>query len=264
MKPTSPEEQELEELHSDLSGHYRAGSNEEPPAHLDAAILAAARREVTRSRFVRNWHLPVSIAAVLVIGVSLALMTSEIDEPLPPLDTSASVSAGKSAQAVTERAMKQETQAPPAARSGIEREVRPSRERSARSEREVDTRQNSSVGRADSAAGVPSVAAPAAAPALQQFETAAPPEPVAEQKGTVADSVQGPRDTAVLSKRAAPSSDAPTGAPEEWLKNIEDLLRNGKTAQAREQLAAFRKRYPDYRLPETLRELEVKEKNSPQ
>ena len=46
MKPMSPEEQELEEQRSRLSGHYRAGSTEEPPAHLDAAILAAARREV--------------------------------------------------------------------------------------------------------------------------------------------------------------------------------------------------------------------------
>ena len=78
------------------------------------------------------------------------------------------------------------------------------------------------------------------------------------------DSAQGQRATAALGKKAAPSSDAPAGAPEEWLKNIEDLLRNGKTAQAREQLLAFRKRHPDYRLPETLRELEVTEKNNPQ
>jgi hypothetical protein len=264
MKPMSPEEHELEELRSGLSGHYRAGSTEEPPAHLDAAILAAARREVRRSRFARNWHLPVSIAAVFVIGVSLALMTSEIDDPLPPPDTSAGVSAGKSAQAVTARAMKQESQAPQVPRSGAEREVRPSRERSARRDRELDVRQNSVAEHADSAAGVPSVAAPAAAPALRQFEAAAPPESVAEQKSTVADSAQGRRATAALSKKAAPSSDAPAGAPEEWLKNIEDLLSNGKTTQAREQLAEFRKRYPDYRLPETLRELEAAAKQDAQ
>jgi resuscitation-promoting factor RpfA len=264
MKPMSPEEQELEELRSGLSVHYRAGSTEEPPAHLDAAIVAAARREVRRSRFARNWHLPVSIAAVFVIGVSLALMTSEIEDPLPQPDTSAGVSAGKSAQGVTARAMKQESQAPHAPRSGVEREVRPSRERSARSDREADTRQNSAPAHADSGAAVPSVAAPAPAPALQQIETTAPSESVAEQKSTVADSAQGQRATAALGKKAAPSSDAPAGAPEEWLKNIEYLVRNGKTAQAREQLMAFRKRYPDYRLPETLRELEVTEKNNPQ
>ena len=79
MKPMSPDERELEDQRSGLSGHYRDGSTEVPPAHLDAAVLAAARREVTRSRF-RRTGLPASIAAVLVIGVSLALMTGEIED----------------------------------------------------------------------------------------------------------------------------------------------------------------------------------------
>jgi len=264
MKPMSPEEQELEEQRSRLSGHYRAGSTEEPPAHLDAAILAAARREVERSRFRRNWHLPASIAAVLVIGVSLALMTSEIEDPLPPPDTSAGVVAGEARQAAPALAMKRESQTRPASRPGIERESRPSRERSASSDREADTRQNSVAGRADSAAEAPSVAAPAPAPALQQFEAAAPSESVAEQKSALADSEQGKRATSALRTEAAPSSAAPTDAPEEWLKRIGDLLRNGKTAQAREQLAEFRKRYPDYRLPETLRALEAVATPNPQ
>ncbi|MGH8767925.1 MAG: hypothetical protein ACREVT_07025 [Burkholderiales bacterium] len=264
MKPMSPEEQELEEQRSRLSGHYRAGSTEEPPAHLDAAILAAARREVERSRFRRNWHLPASIAAVLVIGVSLALMISEIEDPLPPADTSAGVAADEARQAAPALAVKQESQTRPASRPGIERESRPSRERSARSDRQVDTRQNSVAGHADSAAAAPSVAAPAPAPALQQFEAVAPSESVAEQKSALADSAQGKRAIAALRKEAAPSSAAPADAPEEWLKRIGDLLRNGKTAQAREQLAEFRKRYPDYRLPETLRELEAVATPKPQ
>jgi resuscitation-promoting factor RpfA len=260
----SPEEQELEELRSRLSGHYRAGSTEEPPAHLDAAVLAAARREVERSRFTRNWRLPASIAAVLVIGVSLALMTSEIEDPLPPPDTSAGVAAGQTGQASPALMMKQDSQARPAARPGIERESRPSRERSARSDREADTRQNSAAEHADSAAAAPSVAPPAPAPALQQFEAAVPSESVVEQKSALADSAQGKRASAALRKEAAPSSATPADAPEEWLKRIGDLLRNGKTAQAREQLAEFRKRYPDYRLPETLGALEAATKQDPQ
>jgi len=239
MKPMSPEEQELEEQRSRLSGHYRAGSTEEPPAHLDAVILAAARREVQRSRFARNWQMPASIAAVLVIGVSLALMTSEIKDPLPPADTSAGVAAGESGQAAPALEMKQESLARPALRSGVERESRQSRERSARSDRDADTRQSSAAGHADSATAAPSVVAPAPAPALRQLDAA-------------------------TRKKAAPSSEAPAGAPEEWLKTIEDLLRNGKTAQAREQLAEFRKRYPDYRLPDTLRDLEAAAKQDPQ
>ena len=262
MKPMSPEERELEELRSGLSGHYRAGSIEEPPAHLDAAIVAAARREVGRSRFARNWHLPASIAAVLVIGVSLALMTSEIEDPLPPVDTSARIAMGDSRQAAPVLEMKQES-APPALRSGVERESRQSRERSARSDRDADTRQNSAAGQADSATAAPPVVAPAPAPALRQLEPATPSESVAEQKSAAADSAHGQRATAAL-RKAAPSSEAAAGAPEEWLKTIEDLLRNGKTAQAREQLAEFRKRYADYRIPETLRELEAAAKQNPQ
>jgi hypothetical protein len=264
MKPMSPEEQELEELSSDLSGRYRAGSTEEPRAHLDAAILAAARREVARSRFTRNWHLPASIAAVLVIGVSLALMTSEIEDPLPPADKSAGVAADKAKQAAPALAMKQEPQARPAPRLGIERETRPSRERSARSDGEADTRQNLAAERADSVAAAPSVAAPAAAPALRQLEAAATAEPAAEQKSALADSAREKRATVVLRKEATAPAGAPADAPGEWLKRIGDLLRNGKTAEAREQLAEFRKHYPDYRLPETLRELEVSVKPNSQ
>ncbi len=264
MKPMSPEERELDEQRSRLSGHYRAGSNEEPPAYLDAAIVAAARREAARSRFARNWHLPASIAAVLVIGVSLALMTSEIEDSLPPADTSAGVAAGKDRQAAPALAMKQDSQGGPAPRSGIERESRPSRERSARSDREADTLRNSAAEPSDSAVAVPSVAAPAPAPALQQFEAAAPSESVGEQKGTLADSVREKRATAALRKEVAPASATPADAPEEWLKRIGELIRNGKTAQARAQLTDFRKRYPGYHLPETLRELEAAAKQDPQ
>lgn len=264
MKPMSPEEQDLEELRSGLSGYYRAGSIEEPPAHLDAAIVAAARREVGRSRFARNWRLPASIAAVLVIGVSLALMTSEIKDPLPPADTSTRIAAGESGQAAPAREVKQESLARPALRSGVERESRQSRERSARSDRDADTRQSSAAGHADSATAAPSVAAPAPAPALPQLDAATPPESAAAQKSAAADSAQGRRATAAVRKEAVPSSEAPAVAPEEWLKTIEDLQRNGKTAQAREQLAEFRKRYADYRIPETLRNLEAAAKQDPQ
>ena len=257
MKPMSPEEQELEELRSGLSGRYRADATEEPPEYLDAAILAAARRGVAHSRFARNWHLPASIAAVLVIGVSLAFMTSEIEDPLPPPDTSAGTAAGEARQAAPKLAKKQDSQARPAPRPGIERELPLSRERSARSDREADVRQSSAAEHTDSSAAAPSVAALAPAPALQQFEAAAPSE--SEQKSALADSMQGQRAAAALRKQAAPSD-----TPEEWLKRIGDLLRNGKTSQAREQLAEFRKRYPEYRLPETLRELEVAAKQNPQ
>ena len=69
-----------------------AAGGEEPPAALDAAILAAARREVSARpqvagggaatgvpplRAKRNWYVPVSIAAVLVLSVSLVTLVHE-------------------------------------------------------------------------------------------------------------------------------------------------------------------------------------------
>lgn len=86
-----------------------ATSRDEPPAALDAAILAAARREVNarplaaggdgeagvppvRALHVkRNWYVPVSIAAVLVLSVSLVtLVHQEKGDELaqPPVATS--------------------------------------------------------------------------------------------------------------------------------------------------------------------------------
>ena len=61
---------------------YRVGAREEPPARLDAAILAAARREVgARPRAVsarlRAWRVPLSVAAVVVLSVSLVTLVRE-------------------------------------------------------------------------------------------------------------------------------------------------------------------------------------------
>jgi hypothetical protein len=60
---------------------YRAAGREEPPAELDAAIRAAARREVgagprSISRL-RAWRVPISLAAVLVLSASLVMLMRE-------------------------------------------------------------------------------------------------------------------------------------------------------------------------------------------
>jgi hypothetical protein len=60
---------------------YRDAARETPPPQLDAAILAAARREVgARPRplsALRRWRVPVSIAAVVVLSVSLVTLVRE-------------------------------------------------------------------------------------------------------------------------------------------------------------------------------------------
>ena len=61
---------------------YAAGARVEPPAHLDAAILAAARREVRAGprrpgSILRRWRAPFALAAVLVLSVSVVLLLRE-------------------------------------------------------------------------------------------------------------------------------------------------------------------------------------------
>jgi resuscitation-promoting factor RpfA len=77
-----------------LARLLEAAGGEEPPPALDAAILAAARREVSARpqvvgggassatpapvvRAKRHWYVPVSIAAVLVISMSLVTLVHE-------------------------------------------------------------------------------------------------------------------------------------------------------------------------------------------
>jgi hypothetical protein len=57
--------------------------------------------------------------------------------------------------------------------------------------------------------------------------------------------------SATAARVAAPDSGQRT--PEKWLEDIRRLRSEGKTAGAGRELSEFRKRYPDYALPEDLR-----------
>jgi hypothetical protein len=52
---------------------------------------------------------------------------------------------------------------------------------------------------------------------------------------------------------AAPTADRLQANPEQWLREIEELRRQGRSAEVRSELEAFRKRFPDYELPRALR-----------
>ena len=83
------------ERNARLDRLYGETAGQEPPAHLDAAIRAAARREVDAgprpmaSRF-RQWRVPVSIAAVVVLSASLVILVRE--EGGAPLEMAPSAS----------------------------------------------------------------------------------------------------------------------------------------------------------------------------
>ena len=64
---------------ADVSRVYRAGAHERAPAHLDATILAEARRAVATppKRFTRTWGAPLATAAVVMLSVALVLFMSD-------------------------------------------------------------------------------------------------------------------------------------------------------------------------------------------
>ena len=147
MKPTSPEDREKEENGSEVSDRYRRSARDEPPARLDAIVLEAARRELKQLRGRRNWQMPASVAAVLVIGVSLILLVRYNEPPSPSLDAP-SLEAKLAKSAPAQPAVKVQ----PKLNANAHREARPSRERSERPDREppvsqdqVDTGANVSV-----------------------------------------------------------------------------------------------------------------------
>jgi hypothetical protein len=92
--------------------------------------------------------------------------------------------------------------------------------------------------------------APAPAPAQVLDKAAA-----AAQSGPSADMRQA------APARAAPRAEGVMGKlesdaglpPEKWLERIEELRKQGKFEEAKASLAEFRKRYPDYQLPDALR-----------
>jgi hypothetical protein len=52
---------------------------------------------------------------------------------------------------------------------------------------------------------------------------------------------------------AAGKLSAPPQTPEQWLERIAKLRDAGKAREADESLAEFKRRYPDYRIPEAMR-----------
>lgn len=264
MKPTLPEDRELEDTAAQVSERYRAGAQDEPPAKLDAAIRAAAHREVAEPRPGRNWQMPASIAAMLVIGVSLVLLVRDHEPPLPSLNYPAAEEAKLAKPAPSQLTMK----AQPRAKADFYREERPSRERTARPDREPVARDEVAAARDKKMSGASAQSAvPPPAPAAPA--SAVSESPVEQEKSAIAESGK-----VVVGKRAAESADAAIASrgaaqalskqeqaaaaplqPDDWLRKIDHLLRDGKEADARDQLLGFHKQFPQYPVPERMKAL---------
>jgi hypothetical protein len=206
---------------------YCALGDEEPPRALDEAILAASRRRPAR------WRVPLSIAAVLALAVGVTLRM------LPPRPDAESVAL---APQVIETPR-------PAASAAEPRDPAPGlarRPASAAAPAAADARPE----RAEAQARPGEARAPAALASAKRAEA-----PAAIAGARRADEV-----SAAGVMQSAPAAPAPAAAklseaalaPEEWLKRIAELRKQGREREAQESLAEFKKRYPDYRIPEAL------------
>jgi hypothetical protein len=222
---------------------YGALDGEEPPRALDEAILAASRRRPSR------WRVPLSIAAVLVLAVgvtlrmlpqrpdavSVALAPQVIETPKPA--TPVAEPAGKFAQDAPGPSAAAAA-APTPARSVAAARAKPHEVTAQLARAPVPVALDSEK-RAEAPA--PAAAAPVAGAAQRDAGAAADGKLRALASAPPA---SGASATASLAESAL--------TPDAWLKRIAELRKQGREREAQESLAEFKKRYPDYKIPEAL------------
>jgi hypothetical protein len=274
-----------------LSDFYRAAPAENPPERLDAAIQAAARRAVgARPRaaggsLLRAWRVPLSIAAVLVMSVSMVTLTVRhkgdqlIELPLPagvPALSSEATTAAAAAGSPDTAGKAASASAAKSVVTGVSRQsavadaVEPARPSGAAASkpREVPV---ASTGAPPPQAFVPSAtpAAPAESPesrvaAAQEEQTGAPSRALARAAPAAAPEAARVEGQAMRRERAAASvgvagdavspaaalvRELETQPPEKWLDKILGLRQQGRAREADELLAEFRKRHPNHPVP---------------
>jgi hypothetical protein len=218
------DDENLEEEGRSLSTLYRATRREAPSDAMDAAVLGLARRQAAARR--RRWILPLSSAAVVLLGVSLVLKMQLLEPPAyPPMPTASE----ETGEALKARLPKAATSAPAAA-PAADAEIQLHKEEKRRS-----------------AVKLQSVSPPRQAASMDEQlfnreDQNLPASAKAEAEGTI-------------SGLALPvwRSDA-----EHWLAAMLSLLQEGNVKAAQEELVLFRHRYPDHALPDELKRLESK------
>ena len=203
-----------------VSERYRELASEEPPRDLDQSILAAARRANDRPHAPlvtpagrHRWYYAFGAAAILVLAVAVTVQI-ERQRPDPEL--------------VSDAPVPQERQEdPPKAESGFTPDPAPKRQEPPRE-----------LAR-DAAPETPAIGSAASRQ-----------EPAAEGQKPEARADSAPRPMAAPAAGARMAEQA-AESPERWLERIVQLRKEGRHEEAEKQLAEFRKRYPDYKVPET-------------
>ena len=236
---------------NEVRAAYRGLPQDEPPARIDAAVLAAARARVAPKRSSR-WHVPVSLAAVLVLSVAVTLRVAE-EEPATEKGAATSQAEAPARAPASAPAGVPAPAAPPVAEPHPQPKVV-----TPRAKTENRARPSEKILR-EEAAPAPSVAAPQADAAPARSMAMAPPPASSESSsGAIAqEGARADRRAPMPAKRSAESNalEGPL-APEAWIEKILGLRAKGLDREADESYAALRRTYPGYAIaPETLQKI---------
>jgi len=202
-----------------ISERYRELGAEEPPRHVDEAILAASRRAVhvhpaplVPPTGRRRWYFPVAAAAIIMLSVAVTwhMQIDEGPDPNGYIAPAPAPAEQHAAPPMEEQKQKLERQAPFAASPSPAPQV------------------------------APQAAPPVAASRME--ERARESAPAAGARAPEA--ARADRALGKIGEQA-------TEPPEKWLERIAELRKEGKHEEADKALEEFRKRYPDYRIPES-------------
>jgi hypothetical protein len=281
----------MSEADKDLSERYRALARDEPPAHVDATILAAATRAVGSQpqpagapRRLRRWYVPVSLAAVIMLSV---IVTLRIERERPEIAMPDSVPV----ESEKKQKVAQQAQEPPAAAAAPASPPAVVTSRPAPKPAPVqpaapvfapDSKPDSlaTVRAKDQKLAQQAPEAGTVASDQRSARNAAPEERQREDSLRSADAARGPAASSEAAAGNAAGTDAlgrmrsearelsaPAAkpaqaaalakrelAPEEWLERISDLRKQQRDREADEQFAEFKRRYPDYKISDTMTE----------
>lgn len=243
-----------------LSGLYRQGSPGEPSAALDATILAAARQAVQHvpvrpQAWWKRLRAPMALAATVMLAVMLSLTVERQPAELPPpvLDEQAPAPVERREAVMPQSAPVGKSDAPlaKAKKSAAPAAIK------------------------EEALTAPATAPPPMESKARQVAPAAAPAPATrdalpEQANTAASGSVAPARERVNEAKMADEAkremykSAPAAslraakpamlAPQAWVEEIRQLRQQGRFEDAARRLAELRQAYPDFPLPEDLRQ----------
>ena len=276
--------------------HGRSEPGPELDARILAAAQAATQPKPTARRRLRSWIAPTAVAASLMLAVGLAWQLRAPPAPEFPVqaaDATATASATESVSvaAVEAPPPQAEMQKPTTQARMVEAPPTPAPTAAVAKPATASAIAADTAEVATAPMAAPPPAPPAPAPMIVAQDAAAMPqttEPARAQAPAMAKARASDvaRETITASGTAAaraeqdeadraanaamfdtiasddPGEDVPPATADSpqvrdaWLRRIGDLLKQGKTEDAKASLAEFKRRYPDANLPPELRKLD--------